>query len=353
MDTGVPDSAEDKAFLWLVIVISLAFLWIIAPLYGPILWAVIIAILFASVHRRLLARWRKPNLAALGMLGIVLVIVVLPLTFVILSLAREASHVYEKIQSGDLDVGAQFRRLFDAMPAWASSWLDRFGLSNFSDLQSKLAEGISKTSKIVVTQAISIGQGTFTFLLNLFVMLYLLFFLFRDGESLVRQLKRGTPLRRQHTTALFQRFDVVVRATVKGNMIVALVQGALGGLIFWMLGIQAPVLWGALMALLSLLPAVGPALIWLPVAIYLFANGNVTRGVILILFGAIVIGLVDNLMRPKLVGKDTKMPDYLVLISTLGGIAVFGINGFVIGPLIAALFISAWEIYNSSREPVS
>jgi predicted PurR-regulated permease PerM len=131
---------------------------------------------------------------------------------------------------------------------------------------------------------------------------------------------------------------------VKGTILVAIVQGALGGLIFWLLGIHAPVLWGVVMAFLSLVPAVGAAVVWLPVALYLLATGAVWQGVVLIAFGAGVIGLVDNLLRPYLVGKDTAMPDYIVLISTLGGIAIFGLNGFVIGPLIAAMFIAVWDI---------
>jgi predicted PurR-regulated permease PerM len=349
MENDTDDRFEDKAFVWLVIIISLAFLWVVKPLYGPILWAIIIAILFSAIHRRVLTHFQKPNLAAFVSLLLVLVIVVLPVTVVTLSLAKEATQVYDKIQAGDIDMGAHFQKMFDAAPPWATDWLNRFGLATFSDFKLKLAEGISNASKVVVTQAINVGQSTFTFLLNLFVMLYLLFFLFRDGHALLPRLRRAIPLRREYTRAFIDRFAVVIRATVKGNLIVALVQGALGGVIFWILGIQAPMLWAALMALLSLLPAVGPALIWLPVAIYLIATGAVTKGIVLIVFGAVVIGLVDNLLRPLLIGKDTKMPDYLVLISTLGGIAVFGINGFVIGPLIAALFISAWEIYTASR----
>ena len=177
MENGSNRGFEDKAFLWLVIIVSFAFLWIIAPLYAPILWAIVIVILFASVYRRLLARWQKPNLAASAALILVLLIVVLPITLLTLSLAREGAHVYEKIQSGDLDLGGQFQKIFDSMPAWASDWLNRFGLTSFSDLKVKLAEGISKASKVVVLQAINVGQSTFTFLLNLFVMLYLLFFL--------------------------------------------------------------------------------------------------------------------------------------------------------------------------------
>ena len=142
----------------------------------------------------------------------------------------------------------------------------------------------------------------------------------------------------------------MIRATVKGNIAVAVTQGALGGVIFWILGIQGALLWAVLMAFLSLLPAVGAGLIWLPVAIYFLATGNIWQGVILVAFGVLVIGLVDNVLRPLLVGKDTKMPDYVVLISTLGGLSLFGINGFVIGPLIAAMFIATWALFAARDE---
>jgi predicted PurR-regulated permease PerM len=137
---------------------------------------------------------------------------------------------------------------------------------------------------------------------------------------------------------------------VKGNIVVALVQGALGGLIFWLLGIHAALLWAVLMAAVSLLPAVGTALIWLPVAVYLLASGSVWKGIVLVAYGVVVIGLVDNVLRPVLVGKDTKLPDYVILVSTLGGIAIFGFNGLVIGPVIAAMFMAAWDIFAASRE---
>jgi predicted PurR-regulated permease PerM len=148
---------------------------------------------------------------------------------------------------------------------------------------------------------------------------------------------------------LVGRFTTVIRATVKGTVVVAAVQGALGGLMFWLLGIQASLLWGAVMAILSLLPAVGAALIWVPTSLYLLATGGVWQGVALIAYGVFVISTVDNFLRPLLVGKDTRMPDYLVLVSTLGGLAVFGVNGLVIGPVIAAMFIVAWDLFRTSR----
>jgi len=141
-----------------------------------------------------------------------------------------------------------------------------------------------------------------------------------------------------------------VRATVKGNIAVAAVQGFLGGMIFWILGINGSLLWGVLMAFLSLLPAVGAALVWVPAALYFFMTGEIWRGIVLVVFCVVVIGLVDNVLRPILVGKDTKMPDWVVLISTLGGMALFGINGFVIGPLVAALFMASWDIFSQDEE---
>jgi predicted PurR-regulated permease PerM len=161
------------------------------------------------------------------------------------------------------------------------------------------------------------------------------------------------PLNAQQQRDLLTRFTTVIRATVKGNVVVAIVQGALGGMIFWFLDVRAPVLWAVLMALLSLLPAVGSALIWLPVAIYFLVTGALWQGITLIAFGVLVIGLVDNILRPFLVGKDTKMPDYVVLISTLGGIAIFGLNGFVIGPVIAAMFMAVWDIVAASRSGIA
>ncbi|HET7597887.1 MAG TPA: AI-2E family transporter, partial [Burkholderiales bacterium] len=171
----------------------------------------------------------------------------------------------------------------------------------------------------------------------------------RDGRALGHRVREAVPLRDDLQRNLFHKFTDVVRATIKGTIVVAIVQGALGGLMFWFLGIQAPVLWAVVMAFLSLLPAVGTALVWVPVALYLLASGAVWQGVLLIVYGVLVIGLVDNVLRPVLVGKDTKMPDYIVLIATLGGMAIFGLNGFVIGPLIAAMFMAAWDIMAASK----
>ena len=340
---------EDKTFLVLIVAVSVAFAWILWPFYGSVFWGTVLAILFAPPYRRLLTSMgQRRTLAALVTVLIVLMIVILPLTLISALLLQEGFSVYERIQSGELNIGQYFQQVFAALPVWVTELLDRFGLTNLGLMQERLSTGLMKGSQFLAAQALSIGQNTFDLIVNLFIVLYLLFFLLRDGDDLSNRIRVAIPLHAEQQRALFNKFTTVIRATVKGNVVVAVVQGTLGGL-FWFLGVHAPVLWAVLMALLSLLPAVGAGLVWLPVAVYFLVTGATWQGVVLIAYGALVIGLVDNILRPILVGKDTKMPDYVVLISTLGGLAIFGLNGFVIGPVIAAMFMAAWDIFSASR----
>ena len=341
---------EDKAFLFLVVAVSLAFAWILWPFFGAVLWGVIIAIMFAPLYRRLSRSLRqRRTLAALATELVILVLVILPVTLIAALLVQEALGLYQRIQSGDLDFGRLFQQVLDAMPVWVTDLLDRVGLTSLGVVRERLSAGLTQGIQFLASQAINLGQNTFNFIVSLFAMLYLLFFLLRDGDQLAGRINRAIPLPPTQKRDLAVRFTTVIRATVKGNVVVAVVQGALGAFIFWVLGIHAAVLWGALMALLSLLPAVGAGLVWVPVAVYLLVTGSIWQGIVLTAFGVLVIGLVDNLLRPILVGKDTKIPDYVILISTLGGIAIFGFNGFVIGPLIAAMFITVWDIFAVSR----
>ncbi|HTF66594.1 MAG TPA: AI-2E family transporter [Edaphobacter sp.] len=348
---------EDRSFLLLLLAATLAFAWILQPFYGAVLWAIVGAVIFAPLNRELLRSMRgRSNLAASVTVLIIIAMVILPLVMIVVSLAQEASNLYAKVQSGEYDFARYIQRVFDVLPSWTIDLLDRFNLTNLTTVRETLASGLMKGGQVLAPQALSIGMNTFDSMIGLGIMLYLLFFLLRDGKALADRIKVTIPLRTDQKAALFSRFADVVRATVKGGILVAIAQGALGGLAFWFLGIHAPLLWAVLMAFLSLLPAIGAGLVWLPVAIYFLASGAVWQGISLITYGVLVIGLVDNILRPFLVGKDTKLPDYVVLISTLGGIEVFGLNGFVIGPLIAAIFMVTWEIFSASKSrdsPVS
>ncbi len=341
-----PTPKEKKAFIGLVVAASLAFGWILQPFYGAVLWSVIIALLFAPLHRWCLRKFKgKRSVSALVTLLIVLFIVILPLTLVATAMAREAADVYDQLQSGELDPTRYLKGIYDALPPWVTTTLDRFGLSNVDLLQRRISVALTDGTKYVATQAFSLGQSTVEFVASLFVTTYLAFFLIRDGAALSRTFRNAIPLCDTHKKELFTKFTTVIRAVVKGNMLVAGIQGALGGLAFWFLGVKGALLWAVLMAFLSLLPAVGAGLVWIPVAAYLFLTGSHWQAIALTAWGILVVGLVDNLLRPILVGNETRMPDYLVMIATIGGITVFGINGFVLGPAIAAMFIATWHIY--------
>jgi len=344
-------SLEDNTLLLLVFAVSLAFAWILWPFFGAVLWAAVLAIVFAPLHVWLLRYMpTRQNLAALATLLIVLTLVIVPLTLTAASLVQEAANLQQESESGTWDLGEFFRQALAALPAWATDLLDRLGLKDLSTLHERLSGLFAKSGTFFATTALDIGLGTVNFFVSFFIMLYLLYFFVRDGEGLARRITHAVPLPAEQQRALVGKSTTVIRATFKGNLLVAAVQGALGGLIFWFLGIHAAVLWAVVMALCSLLPAVGAAIVWFPVAIYFLAIGSIWQGVVLLAYGALLMGLVDNLLRPLLVGKETEMPDYLVLISTLGGIAAFGLSGFVIGPVVAALFIAVWDIFSRSRQ---
>lgn len=340
----------NKVFLLVLGAVSLAFGWILWPFFGALFWGVVLAILFTPLHRRLLARFNgRGSLAALTTLAVIVVIVLLPLAFLTASLVNEGAGFYRRMQSGEFDIGRYFDQIMQALPSWVTERMNQFGLGNIAALKQKLSTAISQGTSLIATQAFSIGQNTFHFIVNFFITIYLVFFLLRDGASLAARINVAIPLDEQDKRELLLKFTTVIRAAVKGNVVVAIVQGGLGGLAFWFLGVNGALLWAVIMAVLSLLPAIGAGLVWLPVALYFLVTGAVWQGLGLIAFGVLVIGMVDNVLRQMLVGKDTKMPDYVVLISTLGGMAVFGLNGFVIGPVIAAMFMAVWHICIAAR----
>lgn len=343
--------SQHKAFILLLTLVSIAFVWLLLPFYGAVLWAVILAILFQPMQRRLERRLHgRRNWAALISVVACVFIVILPITLIFGAMVREGASVYQRVGSGDIDFNQYVQQFQSSLPVSVQEWLGDAGFGSLSDISNRLASALEQGSRLIATHMLSIGQNTLQFLVSTGIMLYLLFFLFRDGRSLGQLIRITIPLSDEYTYKLIDKFTAVVRATVKGNVIIAVVQGAIGGVAFWALGIEAALLWGVMMAFLSLLPAIGAAIVWVPVAAYLLITGAYVKGAILIFVGVVVIGLVDNFLRPPLVGKETKLPDYVVLISTVGGMTLMGINGFVLGPLIAALFIVAWSLYRQEQE---
>lgn len=191
----------------------------------------------------------------------------------------------------------------------------------------------------------STTRGTVSFVFHFFVALYTMFFLLVDGPGMLRAILDHLPLRSEEKNLLTDRFLSVTRATIKGTIIIGVIQGSLAGLAFWVVGIPNAAFWTVVMVVLSILPLIGGALVWVPACIILFASGAVTKAILLALFCALVVGSIDNLLRPRLVGHDTKMHDVVILFSTLGGLMAFGPLGFVIGPVLAGLFVTGWQIF--------
>ncbi|TKI05791.1 AI-2E family transporter [Martelella alba] len=332
-------------FILILLIATLAFLDVLAPYSSALLWSAILAIIFHPLYVRLRSWLGDRNgLASLLTVAVICLIVFVPLAVILSSLAVEFNAVYGKLQGNSTVMPGIVADVMGHLPHWLRHFLVRHGMANAAEIQQQLSDLAMRGGQYLAGSVFLIGRGTFRFVLGFGIMLYLLFFLLKDGAYLVGLILEALPLSRFVKHHLLMKFAAVSRATVKGTVVVAVVQGALGGLAFSLTGIEGSLLWGSLMAFLSLIPAVGSAIIWVPAAIYLFASGMLWQAIFLVAFFVVVIGLIDNFLRPLLVGKDTKMPDYLILIATLGGMEVYGINGFVIGPLIAALFIACWNL---------
>ena len=342
--TARGSAIQNVSFVILVALTTLAFLGLIAGFLMPVFWAAVLATVFFPLQRRYVARLGgRRSLAALATMLTIIAIVVVPLFFVGLAMSREAVYLHDQITSGAIDLHAPLRFLRRVTPL-ASEYLGGFGI-DVDGLVQRLSSSAIAVSQFIASRALGIGQDVLRITALFFLMLYILFFFLRDGSRLVAMLIRALPLGDARERELLAKFADVSLATIKGTLVVGVVQGAIGAVLFWAVGIPAPVFWGSLMAVFSVLPAVGPGLIWLPAALILFAMGEFVKAIVLIAAGVLVIGLVDNVLRPVLVGRDTQMPDYLVLLATLGGLAVFGVSGFVIGPVIAAFFLVVWEMF--------
>ena len=335
---------QNVSFFVLVALTTLAFVALIGSFLMPLFWAAVLATVFFPVQRRYVAAFGgRRSVAALATILTIVGLVVVPLFLIGLAMSREAVELHGQIASGAIDLQAPVRFLQWITPL-ATDYVGAFGI-DVEALVQRLSTSAVAVSQFVASSALGFGQDVLRITALFFLMLYILFFFLRDGNRLVATLIRVLPLEEVRQRQLLAKFAEVSLATIKGTLVVGVVQGAIGAVLFWALGIPAPVFWGTLMTMFSVLPAVGPGLIWLPAAVILLAMGHIMKGIILIAAGVLVIGLVDNVLRPILVGRDTQMPDYLVLVATLGGLAVFGVSGFVIGPVIAALFLVVWEMF--------
>lgn len=344
--THDPGRVRRLALIAIVAGISVAFIWVISDFLVPLLLAALAAGMLRPLYRKLVTRLNGRTNAAAGILiALLLVLGILPLaafgTLVGIQAVELAKDVEPWVRQ-QLSGATPFTHLMERYP-----WLN--ALTPYREqILGKLGEFGGAAVGMVTTAA----TETMSFFLLLFVMLYATFSFLVDGRQLLRKILYYLPLPAEDENRLVARFESVARATLKGTVVIGLVQGALGGIAFYFAGIGGAAVWAAAMAALSIVPGVGTAVVWVPAVIYLFVIGRTGAAVGLLVWSGAVVGTVDNFLRPFLVGKDSKMSDLLVLISTLGGIVLFGVVGFIIGPIIAALFVTIWEIYGETFRDV-
>jgi len=327
-------------FFGLIIILGITVLYLFRPFIYPIFWASIIAVMFYPLFQMINKRVKSPVFSSSLSVVAVIVILLLPLTLITTLLVNESIGLYQTVASKDLA-----RALSNA-----SQWVENTPFASYAEVAQKewpayVSQATQAISIYFFTSIRSITENSVRFLFLLFVMFYALYFFFKDGVQILQRLMHLSPLGDIYETMLYQRFTSTTRATLKSTLIVGGIQGMLSGTLFFITGIQGALVWAVIMTILSIIPAVGPAIILIPTAIVMLVLGNMWQGVVL-LIGTFVVSFIDNLIRPPLLGKDIEMHPLMVFFSTLGGLMLFGISGFIIGPIIAALFLSVISIYD-------
>jgi len=324
----------------LIVILAIAMLYLVRPFIYPIFWAAIIAILFYPIYLRLLGAIKSPAISSLFTLICVVIVIFIPLSVLATLLVNASIDLYQTA-AGD-GWGARIH----GVTGWLSTlpfapYID--GLrDNWGEYASTAAENLSV---FLFENLKNLTQNSAEFIFQLFIMFYTLFFFLKDGARILNKVMKLSPLGDEYEKMLYDKFTSVARVTLKSTFLVGGVQGLLTGLLFWIVGIKGAIIWAVLTTAIAIVPAIGAFIVWLPTGIILLVLGNIWEGVTVLVVGMLIISTIDNFLRPILVGKDTQIHTLLVLFSTLGGIFIFGISGFVIGPILAALFLAVISIY--------
>jgi len=329
-------------FFLLLGIITFFFGYILKPFFFAIFWAVLLAAIFAPLYGWLHRKFKSPNLCAGLALGAVLVTLILPVGLILALLVGESLDIYNSINSSGNSWMNSLTGMFNSLSQ--HPLLARFDLDQ-QFITDKSIELLKTVANFFVKNLTAFTENTILFFVEFAVMLYCLFYFLRDGDHLIDIISHYLPVDQRHINTFISEFLVTAKATLKFTFVIGGIQGLLGGLIFYITGIESALVWGVLMVGFSIVPAIGSAIIWAPVGIIMLLLGHIWQGIAILVFGAVVISLVDNLLRPILLGKDIQMHPLLIFLSTLGGIAVFGFSGFVLGPVIASFFLAVWKLF--------
>ena len=333
---------KNLTFFTALILTTIGFLYLIKPFFYPIFWAAIIAGIFYPIFKKIKSKTKYASLSSLITILVVLVIIIIPVALLSSLILRESLSLYTSLSDNQGPIVSTVKNVI----GWVQNnpITDRLNIDE-QQVTAKLTDVAKIVADLVFTAAKNLTQNSLTFLIMFVIMFYALFFFLKDGEKILKRLAHISPLGDAHEIIMYKKFTSTVRAVLKGTLIVGAIQGFLGGVLFYIAGIEGALIWGIIMMLFSVVPGFGSYVVWLPAAIIMFILGNIWQGVLLVVVGAAVISTIDNFLRPVLVGKDTQMHPLLILFSTLGGLLIFGISGFIIGPIITALLLSLWEMY--------
>jgi len=339
------DRTQTVRWLGLLAVLagSLYLCWRMAqPFIAVLLWSSVMAILFFPVQRRLTARTHSPGLSALATMLLVVVAVIVPLILTGAAVANEFTDLASSGQTQiataikDFSSGERLRQFTEKVKPYVD--IDELASPE------KIKEFLTSASQRFAAGTASVIGGILGVIVNAVLVLFTLYYLFRDGEKIASRLPDIIPLERAKSLAILARTRDIIFASVLGVLVIAVIQGILAGLMFWWLGLPSPLVWGLVMTLLSTIPVGGSAIVWLPAAIILVATGHWGKALILLAWCGIFVGSVDNLLRPRLVGKKTNLHELFIFFSVLGGLQVFGILGLLIGPVVVAITFALIEV---------
>ena len=333
---------SQNAYYLLLAVITILFVSIIFNFAAPILWSIVVSIIFYPIYEKLFLMTNKKSLSSILSLILISLLVIMPAIAILGLIGNELINFINSSDNYSFEHYAEMipnESIINQLLSWS-------GL-NITELTEWADDFLISASKVLYESVSTISVNVINFFVSLFIFVYLTFFFLKDGEKILQHCMDAFPMKNEDESFLLNEFQKTTRATIKGTVIVALAQGFLGYLTLLLIGVNGALIWGAVMALLSIIPAVGTILVWLPISLILFLNGEIMDASLLIFSGIFIIGMIDNLLRPMLIRKETKIPDYLILLTTIGGISIFGITGFIVGPIIASLFISIWSL--SSR----
>jgi predicted PurR-regulated permease PerM len=330
--------------------IGLYLCWLmLKPFVGVLEWAVVLVIIFHPVHRRLERKIRYRRLSASLSCLLAIVIIILPLTLLTISLAQEVARIAPNLPSQI----SQFINTQAPLFGKISDWLQtRFGIDTLRS-QEFLVEQLKRSSEFLLGFSWNLVGNILGGVVKAFFVVFTMYYLFRDGEKIVKMLPAALPVSAQQGEAIIARTQQVVSASVYGVVSIATLQGLLGGFAFWLLGIPSPVLWAVLITFVCMIPIAGSFLVWLPLSIYLMATGHWIKALLLIVWGALVVSTIDNFLRPKLIRNQTKLHELFVFFSVLGGISVFGLLGLILGPVVLAITLGLLQTFRPQlAEPI-